>query len=279
MKTPADQERRTMQNTNPPRAKGQPPLAELLAGYVQKQTEAHTAGLATYDLSGEVVPYEAGPVQPIDARPAWEEAVAVARLTTGTSDGKTWKAPPGWPALVAAHEPAFDLAMCLGNFPQLVRNLHPLLSAKDLTALRKTSASRPVDVPALTDWAEQVAGKQQFPQTLLAIAALRLGRQYDKAQRIVDEIEGSVPAEWQTMWDNEKAALAWHRGDVAQAQKLWAAQPESVAVLFNRGMAALFTGDAKAARDNLNQVVSQLPESSAWHHLARLYLTLADSRG
>jgi hypothetical protein len=52
-----------------------------------------------------------------------------------------------------------------------------------------------------------------------------------------------------------------------------------VPVLFNRGMAALFLGDAAEARTCLNQAVQQLPEESAWHHLGRLYLALAESRG
>ena len=41
----------------------------------------------------------------------------------------------------------------------------------------------------------------------------------------------------------------WHRGDAAEAALAsWRGQPESVPVLFNRGMAALFLGDAAAAR-------------------------------
>jgi hypothetical protein len=47
--------------------------------------------------------------------------------------------------------------------------------------------------------------------------------------------------------------------------------------LFNRGMAALFLGDGAAGRAALNEVVSQLPEQSAWHHLARLYVLLGPS--
>jgi hypothetical protein len=49
-------------------------------------------------------------------------------------------------------------------------------------------------------------------------------------------------------------------------------------VLFNRGMAALFLGESADARAALSRAVALLPESSAWHHLARLYLTLAEAR-
>lgn len=267
-----------MNPMNPSQGKGQPTLAELMSGYLQRQTEAHAAGLATFDLSGEVQPYEAGPVQAIDARPAWEEAITLVKLAKADNGSKSLKAPPGWPTVVAALEPAYDLAMSLGNFPQMVRNLHPLLNAKDLSELRKSALSRPVEVPNLNDWAEQVSEQGQFPQLLLAVGALRLAKQYDLAARLIEKNEDAVPEQWRALWDNEKAALAWHRGEVEHALRQWQAQPESVPVLFNRGMAALFLNRSAEARDSLTRAVAQLPESSAWHHLARLYLTLAESR-
>jgi hypothetical protein len=58
---------------------------------------------------------------------------------------------------------------------------------------------------------------------------------------------------------------------------MWQAQEPSIPVLFNRGMAALFLGQTEAAQEALRQAAAGLPETSAWHHLARLYLTLADA--
>ena len=58
----------------------QPKLSELMSRYLEQQANAHAAGLATFDPSGEVTPFEAGPVQPVDPRPAWEGAVAVLPL-------------------------------------------------------------------------------------------------------------------------------------------------------------------------------------------------------
>jgi hypothetical protein len=43
-------------------------------------------------------------------------------------------------------------------------------------------------------------------------------------------------------------------------------------------MASLFLGRAAEARSALQQAVEQLPDTSAWHHLGHLYLTLADAR-
>jgi hypothetical protein len=47
-------------------------------------------------------------------------------------------------------------------------------------------------------------------------------------------------------------------------------------VRFNLGMADLFLGKTKSARKTLEAVTAELPKTSAWHHLARLYLALAE---
>jgi hypothetical protein len=278
-KLPLTASRRTVMNpSNQSQAKNQPTLTEIMSGFLRRQTDAHRDGLAGIDLTSEVQPYEAGPVQPIDARPAWEEATAVLRLTKITSDDKALKAPPNWPTLVAAHEPAFDLTLSLGNFPQLVRDLHRLLAARDLNELRQVARTS-VEVPALVDWSSALAAKPQFPQLLVAVGALRLARQFERAEQIIKASDSAVPTQWRALWENEKAALAWHRGDTETARRIWQSQPESVVVWFNRGMSALFTNRPDEARTALGHAVTQLPETSAWHHLARLYLTLAESRG
>ena len=89
--------------------------------------------------------------------------------------------------------------------------------------------------------------------------------------------EHDVPPEWRAAWANERAALAWHRGQTKEALSSWQAQEENVPVLFNRGMASLFLNKRANARAFLQQAVDQLPEG-AWHHLGRLYLALAEMR-
>jgi tetratricopeptide (TPR) repeat protein len=255
----------------------QPDLAALLNGYLQRQVDAHNLGLGTQTAGGEVVPYEAAPVQPIDARLAWAEAVTAATLLVPESQAASWKAPPSWAALVAGHEPAIALPLCVGSFPQLVRDLHPLLQATDLTQLRPNN-SRPLAVPALAEWAAEAAEKRQFPQVLLAIGTLRLARQFDQAAQVLQACEADVPTKWRSAWANEKAALAWQQGQGEQARALWDAQVTSVPVLFNRGMAALFLGASAEARVPLAEAVAKLPEEGAWYHLGRLYLALAEAR-
>lgn len=261
-----------MSSTNHPATEAtprQPTLASLLARQLARQAEDHALGLAAAEV-GDVTPYEVGPVQPIDARPAWEAAVAV--LPHYSGDGKNPQTPPQWAHLVSAHEPETALPFCVGNFPQLVRNFQALTQANDLAELRP-SVGRPVHAPGLAEWALQTAAK--FPQALVALGALRLAKQFEAADELVQACQSRVPAQWQSAFDNEVAALAWQRGRFEEARRLWDAMPASVPVLFNRGMAALFCGAPAEARAPLEAAVKELPETNAWHHLGRLYLNLA----
>jgi len=247
-------------------------LPELFTDYLRRQTAAHEAGLALPD-SDEVVPYDAAPAQPVDPRLAWDEAAAALRCFHPSLPKLPAKAPTEWPTLVTSHEPVAALAFCAGNFPQLVRNLSALVQAAELRDLRPT-AGRPVEASGLAEWA---AGNEGPARTLFAAGTLRLARQYDQAAELLRETDAAP--EWRDALANEEAALAWHRGRTEEADRLWQAQPESVPVLFNRGMAALFLGRPTEARGWLRRAAEQLSENDAWHHLARLYLALAEMRG
>src|SRR5438094_8685532 len=114
----------------------QPALSELFAGYLQRQASHQAAGIAAPQSVGEVVPFEAVPVQPVDAGLAWTEAVAVSRYFQPQGKTPDWRVPPEWPALVSAQEPAAALSFSFGNYPQLVRNLHMLWHATKLPPVR-----------------------------------------------------------------------------------------------------------------------------------------------
>jgi hypothetical protein len=247
-------------------------LAELLGRYIQHQTSAHTEGMALPESLGEVVPHDAAPAQPVDPRTAWSEATTALRCF---GDIKSVATPPDWPTLVVAHEPESALAFAAGNFPQLVRNLLPLYQTKNLTSLCPRGASS-APAPALVEWATETLQKQQAPQGLLALGALRLAGQFDSALDLLGNYEAKIPAAWHGAWANEQAALAWHCGRVEEAAAAWQAQSESIPVLFNRGMAALFLGRRTEAGIALNSAVVLLADDSAWHHLGRLYLALAE---
>jgi hypothetical protein len=254
-----------------------PPLGELFTDYLHKQMVAQQAGLASAEPTADVVPFDATPVQPVDPRLAWQESVAAVSYLNGKAEVSSLQAPPDWPGLVIAHEPVVALAFCVGNFPQLVRTFQPLLHVANLSKLRPV-AGRPVAAPALVSWTAQVAQKKQFPQALLALGSLRMARQFDQAAELLKSLRSAVPTEWRSAWANEEAALTWHCGQAQEAVAMWQAQPESVPVLFNRGMAALFLDHPAEARSHLTQVIAQISEESAWHHLGRLYAALAETR-
>ncbi|MGE3805310.1 MAG: hypothetical protein AB7K24_11615 [Gemmataceae bacterium] len=247
-----------------------PNLSELLSRYLERQHEASAQGLTA--VEGDVIPFEAVPVQPVEPRLAWDEArAALDFFRKGATAGST---PPDWPTLVAGQEPAFAVALAAGNYPQLVRDLHRLLQARS-PSLLQPAGGRPVAASSLPGWA---GGDHPFPETLLAVGTLRLARYFDDAQELVDRHADEVPAEWRDAWENERAALAWHQGRAREAHDLWCRMPDSAPVLFNRGMSALFLDRPKDARTWLNKAVAEIPETSAWHHLGRLYLALAEMK-
>ena len=91
----------------------------------------------------------------------------------------------------------------------------------------------------------------------MAFGLLRLARQWDAAEALS---KTPVPAEWADAWANEEAALLWQRGHKEEAARRWQTLPESVPVLFNRGMAALFLGRPADARADLRKAVVQAAE-------------------
>lgn len=259
----------------PDHTPGSPPLSDLLFRYLAQRMSDRTAGLAVPEPAGEVVPYDATPVQPIEPRAAWEDALAVLPYYGAGAAPASLAVPPEWGALVAAHEPALALAFCLGNFPQLVRSFQQLLHADREGSLRP-QAGPPLPAPALVDWAGRVGREGHFPQALLALGCLRLARQFDLLRELAAAVDQSVPSAWRGAWENEQAAARWHEGRADEAYALWQAQGEAVPVLFNRGMAALFLRRRTEARSCLARAAAELPEDRAWHHLAQLYLLLAD---
>jgi tetratricopeptide (TPR) repeat protein len=248
-------------------------LSELFNDYLERQVVAQSEGLGFAEPGEEVLPYDCIPVQPVDPKLAWEETRGILKAHGSLPAPRTLPAPPDWPQLVADHEPAVALAFALGNFPQLVRNLQPMLAGSDLTAHRPTP-QRSLAGPALLDW----ASRQTDPlNRLLAAGALRLAREYTRASEILKTMP-SLEGEWKALWVNETAALAWHQGKAEEALTLWRGQEETVPVLFNLGMAALFLGKAAEARDWLRRAVAGLPDTSSWHHLGQLYLAMAQTR-
>ncbi len=244
-------------------------ISELFSQYLNSRIQSGE----TPEADSEVVLHDAGPVQPVEPRLAWDEAITAIQVGGPKATLPPLSAVSDWRNLVAAQEPALDLVFCAGNFPQMVRNLSLLLSDS-----AKAPQTRRFESAGLASWAEQSARKP-FPQALLAVGVMRLARDFERASRLLAECAVALPKEWKAAWRNEEAALAWHSGQREEALAIWQAiEGDHLPALFNRGMANLFLGKPAEAIVSLKQVIARLPESGSWYHLARLYLTLAEMR-
>ena len=234
---------------------GQPSLEDLMVRFLASPDAAHAA---VESGEGEVEPYEVAAGFRVDPRAAWTDA-------TNPIMAAAVPLPPDWSALVNQPAGAFAVPMAAGNFPQRVRDLHPLLTKFDPTELRPSGSQTPT--PGLAGIRGWIA-KHGSSQPLLAAGLARLIGDFDAAAKL-------LPADAA----NEHAALLWHRGHCDEALAAWAAMSASPEVYFNRGMALLFLGKIADARPMLAKAVAAIPETSGWNALARLYLAVAEIHG
>jgi tetratricopeptide (TPR) repeat protein len=253
-----------------------PTIAALTAGFLSRTDDAETLAAAAAAL-GDVEPHEVSVGYRAEPRLAWQESHEV--LAAFGRTASPIPAPGEWGGLVARQEGTAALPFALANYPQRVRDLGSLLQTADLgTLLPQAVEAAPVST-GLLKWGTRHVQAGDLPHALIAAANYRAARDFDRAADTLAAVKAAAGADWQPVVANEEAALLWHRGEYQKAADLWATLPDSVPVRFNRGLAALFLGRPAEARDHLKAAVAGLPDVSAWHHLASLYLTLADMRG
>lgn len=248
-----------MTRTDPNHSNAQPSLTDLMVRFLATRSDA--AAAAVEPASGEVEPHEVAAGFRVDPRTAWIDAFAAVPSAAAP-------VPNEWSSLVNQPAPAFAVAMAAGNFPQRVKDLHPLITKFDAKKLRPTGDSVPVPgFAGLRNWVEKEA---KSGSVLLAAGVARTLGDFDRTEQILKSLPASPAVE------NERAALLWHRGECDAALAAWKAMADSPAVRFNRGMALLFTGKAAAARAELTAAAASLPEASGWNALARLYQAVAE---
>jgi hypothetical protein len=231
---------------------GQPSLQELTARFFATGSDNVE--------SGEMGLYEVATGFKVDPRAAWTDATATLTATPA-------QLPPDWAGLVNPPAPPTvgSLAMAAGNYPQRVRDLHPLLVSFHPERLRPHPDQPPMSgLTGLRSW----IASHTTSHPILSAGLARLLGDFANAEKL-------LPANA----ENERAALLWHRGRCREALDAWNHIAESPAVLFNRGMAQLFLGSFAAAKENLTQAVNAIPETSGWNALARLYLAVAEIHG
>ncbi len=257
-----------------------PQLSQLLEQFIRQQAAAPRSDPAEHE--GEVALFEAAAgVQLVDAGAAFKEALeAVDHLADGQVQfgPESGKPPVEWAGLLRGQEVGVALPFCLGNFPQMIRSLSPFWNDTDLTH-RRPSPVRSFPLEGTLERGQKALADGKPAEALLAAALLRTAQQFEQAGELLDSVGQKGPYTLKSLLLNEEAALAWHRGEHARAAELWAGHPrqDSPVIQFNRGLAALFANDREAARGFLNIAADVLPERSSWRHLAKLYLTLAES--
>jgi tetratricopeptide (TPR) repeat protein len=261
----------TRSNPNPV---AQPSLQDLMVRFLASRSDA-ADGSAVEPAGGEVEPHEVAAGFRVDPRAAWTNATDALPARPESS-----KLPTEWPALVGQPSAAFAVAFAAGNFPQRVKDLQPLLAKFDPAGMRPSGSQPPSQgLSGLRTWVIRETKKGQPVPALLAAGVARVIGEFDWAEELLGAAESLCGGELRAAWENERAALLWHRGRTDEALAAWNALPESPAVLFNRGMALLFLGRLTEARAVLTRAIAVLPDESGWNALARLYLAIAEIHG
>src|SRR6478672_5758733 len=104
---------------------GQPSLEDLMVRFLATRSDAASAAVETGE--GEVEPHEVAAGFRVDPRAAWNDATAILPKTHDTGSPSV-PLPPDWATLVNQTVPVFAVPMAVGNFPQRVRDLQPLLN-------------------------------------------------------------------------------------------------------------------------------------------------------
>jgi tetratricopeptide (TPR) repeat protein len=238
---------------------GQPSLEDLMIRFLASRSDA--AATAVEFGEGDVEPHEVATGFRVDPWAAWNDA-------TSQINAAAVPLPPDWATLVNQPASAFAVPMAIGNFPQRVRDLHPLLIKFEPTELRPSGSQTPMPgLAALRSW----ISKNAASQALVAAGVARAVGDFETAEKLLTTNDPAAT--------NERAALLWHRGRCEEALTAWNAMPESPAVLFNRGMALLFLGNLAEAKIALEKAAAVLPETSGWKTLALLYLSVAEIHG
>jgi hypothetical protein len=242
--------------TKPQPAYGPPPLTELLTRYLAQRSDAASAAV---ESSGpEVEPYETASGFRTDPRTAWQAATCLL-----PADQRAAPLPPEWAQLVQWPAPIFAVPCVLGEFPQRLRQLQPLLQPTPLARLLPLTDAPPLPgFHQLRAWIQQ----QTMPHPIAAALA-RMLHDWPAAERLL-----------LTDDTNERAAWLWARGRPHDALQLWEHTSERPHILFNRGLARLFLDQPAAALPLLRQAAVLWGTDHPWQPLASLYAAVAEIR-
>jgi len=240
----------------PPNA--QPSLHELTARFL-----ANRAASPVDSIESEVQPHEVigGFQAPVKA--TWDEATAALRFL-GVSPEKL-ACPPEWAAFVALETDLVLVPLAAGFFPQRFRKL-----PGQVAQAKHRSVSQVPGFSGLRGWVRKALKSGSPTQLLIAAGiAAQLGDWAD-AETALSEAEAVCTGDWNAALKNQRAAVAWLKGEAVVARQQWA-QLDHPTSAFNRSF-GMVSGHEK--NDELLAATKDLPETSGWRHLASLYQLL-----
>lgn len=261
-------------SSNPPRV-SQPSLAALTARMLDRR--ASEPGSPSDDIPAGVEPHEAPSGFHTDTRTTWSEALAAVRLAEGAGHTTPPPAPPTWAGLTRQLPPRFAVALCVGNYPQMLGEMSKLFAGADFARLADPFPDGSVRPDSGGERsADRVRKTHPELAVLLAAAGHRLSGEFDRAEELLSTAAADFAGSWPSVVENERAALLWDRGRTADAIAAWQRLPDGAVKALNLGMAELFSGRPGSAKSFLTAACGSLPETSGWGHIARLYLALCD---
>ncbi|MSR32688.1 MAG: hypothetical protein EXR99_14410 [Gemmataceae bacterium] len=232
-------------------------LRSMASKLLQERIQLFRIGVSSPQPEELLLPHRVMTDAVIDPAAAWSEAVFSSALG--------WKknllaAPPGWASFASSLNLPTGAPLAAGMFPQLVRSPFDLLNH----LREETALPCPLPMPEMENWACE--GSKEEARKTIAAGICSLAGEYQQAEAWLRKAEAEAPAPLHNEW----GACHWMRGDWAKAQEQWA-KVKTCAGNFNRGLALAKLGEIVASREEFTRAADALPESTGWHHLARLY--------
>lgn len=242
-----------------------PSLATLTARFLaSKSIASDDGGMA------EVMPHEVITSFRADAATTWVDAKSPFSLF-GVSI-PAMPMPPEWPPFVSQLRDVTVIPFCLGAVPQRMRELSSV--TPKLTETKTVVVSG--NFPNLMKWVEARRNAGTVGEFLIAAAVLRAMGEFELAENQLNAAESLCTGAFADVLANERAALAWYRGDIAMAASMWNAMGESPVVLFNRGVCEWMLGRPASASKLFDRAAGSIPDRSSWSHLAAFYASLCE---
>ena len=222
-------------------------VAQLVRQALQNLSSRQEAKLAAPER-GAVEPHMAADSLVLEPELAWQANLEVLPRPFRT----LLATPAGWPSWMERLPPTGWVVHALGEFPQRL----------EMESVLKDDYVAPV----LEDPPCPPAGRAPVDH-LLGAALFRQAGRWKQASASLDQINDAA---WVDTVVNERAALAWQQGDRRTAELLWESCSASPGILYNRALAKCAAGQTDLARELFNRAAEAWPETSPWHHLARV---------